>query len=329
MDAFRNFVTLAFTGQLTWLALISVFVSVMLLVFGAMLWLWGGLTPIQRRLKEIAEGAALHDPTTTHREGMFEVRWVAPVARILLPKEEWKQSRLRWRLVRAGYRSSRALNIFLSTKIALAFVIPLFIILPALVLGRMPSSDMNTSVTLLVLSALFGFYLPDVVVIKKSRDRQLSFIEGFPDAMDMLVVCVEAGLGLDAAIQRVGSEMMVSHPDLATEFSLVSLELRAGKSRDEALRSLADRTGVEEVRSLISILIQSEHFGTSVAQALREHATEMRTLRIQKAKERAAKLPVKLIFPIMFFIFPALFLVILAPALVRIYTGFIQTMGGG
>lgn len=328
MDTIRGFIALAFSGQLEWLALVSVFISTMLLFFGMMMWLWGGLSPVQRRLKQIAEGPS-YDHEKSGREGRFEVRWAAPVAKLVLPREEWKKSRLRWRLVRAGYRSDSALHLFVTSKVVLAFVLPLLVVLPVLILGRAPNTEMATSVTFLVMAALIGYYIPDLLVMKKASDRQLLFVEGFPDAMDMLVVCVEAGLGLDAAIQRVGKEMIASHPELASEFGLVSLEMRAGKSRDEALRDLSERTGVDEVRSLTSILIQAEHFGTSVAQALREHASEMRTLRIQKAKERAAKLPVKLIFPIMFFIFPALFLVILAPSAVRIYIGFIQGMGGG
>jgi tight adherence protein C len=133
---------------------------------------------------------------------------------------------------------------------------------------------------------------------------------------------VEAGLGLDAALQRVGKELHSSHPELSTELQLLTLELRAGKGRADALRALAERTALDDVRSLTSILIQAEHFGTSVAEALRQHSNEMRTLRLQRARERAAKLPVKMIFPILFFIFPALFLVVLAPSIVRIYLAF-------
>jgi len=180
----------------------------------------------------------------------------------------------------------------------------------------------STVILLFAATGIVSFFLPDFFLDRKASKRRLAFEEGFPDAMDMLVVCVEAGLGLDAAIQRVGKEMVASHQELAVEFSLISLELRAGKGRAAALRSLAERTGLDDVRALTSILIQAEHFGTSIAEALREHSNEMRTLRLQRAKERAAKLPVKLIFPIIFFIFPALFLVVLGPALVRIYIGF-------
>jgi tight adherence protein C len=181
----------------------------------------------------------------------------------------------------------------------------------------------------MVLSALFGYFLPDIVTYQQKKTRQLLFTEGFPDAMDMLVVCVEAGLGVDAAIVRVAQEIGNSHPELATELHLVSLELRAGKTRQQALHALGDRTGVTQVKSLVALLVQAEHFGTSIARALREHAVEMRNVRMQTAREKASKLPVKLIFPLVFFILPALFLVILAPAAIRIYLGFIVGTGSG
>ena len=188
--------------------------------------------------------------------------------------------------------------------------------------------DQKFSLTVLLPLAILGFYVPDIYIHRKVRNRQLCFVEAFPDAMDMLVVCVEAGLGLDAAIQRVGREMTGSHPELASEFNVRRLELRAGKSREDALRSLADRTSVADVQSLTTLLIQAEHFGTRIASALSEHSTEMRVKRIQRAREKAAKLAVKLIFPILFFIFPALFLVILGPAIVQIYKGFSAVTGG-
>jgi len=189
-------------------------------------------------------------------------------------------------------------------------------------IGTLATASSTTIITLFAATGIVGLFLPDFFLERKASKRRREFQEGFPDAMDMLVVCVEAGLGLDAAIQRVGKEIVSSHPELGVEFSLVSLELRAGKARADALRALADRTALDDVRALTSILIQAEHFGTSIAEALRQQANEMRTLRLQRAKERAAKLPVKLIFPIIFFIFPALFLVVLGPALVRIYVGF-------
>lgn len=324
MDTILGFLRFLYTGNIAPYAMFFVFVATVALFSGLMLWLLGGKDVVRRRLSEIAGEHDLSQKNEIHREGVFNIRWTQPIAKAVLPREDWKRSRLKSRLVRAGYRQERALHIFLASKVILGFAVPILLAMPVLILGKMPALQPTVSVSLLVLSALIGYYLPDGYMDRASRERQLRFTEGFPDAMDMLVVCVEAGLGLDAAIQRVGREIAIAHPELADELSLVSLELRAGKSREEALRSLGERTGVEAVQSLASLLIQAEHFGTSIASALREHAEEMRTLRLQKAREKAAKLPVKMIFPIMFFIFPALFLVILGPALVRIYAGFIS-----
>jgi tight adherence protein C len=324
MDIILGFLRFLYTGNVGPYAMFFVFVATVMLVSGLMLWLLGGKDVVRRRLSEISgEHDELHK-NETRREGAFNIRWTQPIAKAVLPREDWKRSRLKSRLVRAGYRQEKALHIFLASKVILGFAVPILLAMPLLIMGKLPSLQPSVSVLLLVISALIGYYLPDAYLERASRERQLRFTEGFPDAMDMLVVCVEAGLGLDAALQRVGREIAIAHPELADELSLVNLELRAGKSREEALRSLGERTGVEAVQSLASLLIQAEHFGTSIATALREHAEEMRTLRLQRARERAAKLPVKMIFPIMFFIFPALFLVILGPALVRIYTGFIS-----
>jgi tight adherence protein C len=300
----------------------SVFLFVVVTIAGLALWLMSGVSPVERRLREIAEGNSLSSHET-HTEGAFNVRWVEPLVKLVEPEDGWESSTLKSRLVRAGIREPKAINYLVAIKILAAFVLPLLILAPFII---SPTTALSAAKIALLVSAggLVGLYLPDFILERKAKQRTLAFEEGFPDAMDMLVVCVEAGLGLDAAIQRVGSELNISHPELANELKLVSLELRVGKGRADALRALADRTALDDVRSLTSILIQSEHFGTSVAEALRQHSNEMRTLRLQRAKERAAKLPVKLIFPIIFLIFPSLFLVVLGPSVVRIYLAFTQ-----
>ena len=152
------------------------------------------------------------------------------------------------------------------------------------------------------------------------RDRRKDMIvKGFPDALDLLVVCVEAGMGLDAAINRVAEEIRLSSPVLSDEFRILNLELRAGKARADALRNLGVRTDVEEVRNFATLLVQTDRFGTSVAQALRVHSDAMRVRRYQKAEELAGKLPVKLMVPLIFFIFPAIFVVVIGPAVIQIY----------
>ncbi len=300
----------------------SVFIFVVVTIGGIAVWLLTGVSPVERRLREIAEGN-LRSSHIEHTEGAFNVTWMEPLVKLVEPAEGWESSTLRKRLVKAGVREPKAINYFIAAKVAGTFLLPLLILLPFIL---SPTTALTTPTIGMFVAAggLIGLYLPDLYMDRRAKGRSLAFQEGFPDAMDMLVVCVEAGLGLDAAIQRVGKELQVSHPELSTELKLVSLELRAGKTRADALRSLAERTDLDDVRALTSILIQAEHFGTSVADALRQHSNEMRTLRLQRAKERAAKLPVKLIFPIIFFIFPALFLVVLGPSVVRIFLAFTQ-----
>ncbi len=170
-----------------------------------------------------------------------------------------------------------------------------------------------------LLAALFGFYLPNFYLKLKTMRRKEEIQRGLPDALDLMVVCVEAGTGLDAAIQRVGEEMKFSNKALSEEFHLLILELMAGKARRDALRNLALRTDLEDINSLVTLLIQTEQFGTNIGQALRVHSDSMRTKRYQKAEEVAAKLPVKLIFPLILFIFPSIFVVVLGPAAIRIF----------
>ncbi|ATX79923.1 tight adherence protein C [Mariprofundus aestuarium] len=306
-----------------------VFIATALLFFGLFTWLMGGMTPLQRRLNAIEhpeEVAAQEDHD--QREGRFFVRIAESASNMVIPDQGWADSAMKMKLVRAGYYAPRAMRIFIGNKVILGLLIPAVIIIVAIMVGYSPAAGNLYVIMLLVLAAILGYYLPDFIVIRRINKRRLDFAESFPDAMDMFVVCVEAGLGLDAAIQRVSEELRHSHAVLAGEFSVVSLELRSGKSREEALRALAERTGLDEVHELVTLLVQADHFGTSIAEALRTHAKEMRQLRMQRARERAAKLPVKMIFPIILFIFPALFLVILGPAFIRILEGF-KGMGGG
>ena len=175
-----------------------------------------------------------------------------------------------------------------------------------------------------VLCALFGFYLPDIWLRQKTDKRKEKVLNALPDALDLLVVCVEAGMGLDSAIYRVAQETKLNHPELSDEFQLINLELRAGKQRKDALKNLALRTNLEEINSLVTLLIQTDQFGTSLADALRVYADSFRTQRYQRAEEKAAKLPVTLLFPLVVFIFPALFVVLLGPAAISIYNALLK-----
>jgi tight adherence protein C len=166
---------------------------------------------------------------------------------------------------------------------------------------------------------VIGFYLPNLWLSLRISSRREQLLVGFPDALDLLVVCAEAGMGLDAAIKRVGDEVKLSSKVISDEFKVLNLELRAGKSRRDALKNLALRTDLDDINSLVTLLIQTDKFGTSVAQALRVHSESMRAKRGQRVEEMAAKLPVKLLFPMIFCIFPVLFLVTIGPALIQVF----------
>ncbi|MES9899106.1 MAG: type II secretion system F family protein [Sedimenticola sp.] len=305
------------------LIMLLVALSVALLVYTTSLWMGRRDALIDARLRRLTTGEG---ERLVHQEqqGAFSVTWIEPVGKLILPQKGWRKNRLIKKLVVAGFRGHKTLYFFLFTKMVLAS----FLVLTCLFIYPFitdPLKAISPYVTLgfVVVVALFGFYLPDGYLDHRIQRRQTTLQESFPDAMDMLMVCIEAGMGLDSAINRVGEEIVFSHPQLGTEFRLVGLELRAGKERESALRSLADRTGLEEIESFVAVLIQAEQFGTSIAKTLRDFSNEMRTKRIQIAQEKAAKLPVKLIFPVLLFIFPALFLVIFAPAAVQIYKALI------
>lgn len=270
------------------------------------------------------QDSSLQRGGSPHQEGEFLVKWLQPAGEMILPQQEWRRSGIKRQLVFAGYRQTKAIYAFLGAKLFTALALPLLAITATTFSGNYPMLFQWTGFLLVGVSAAIGFYLPDLVLGQIIKRRRKDFVESFPDALDMLVVCVEAGLGLDAAIGRVSRELRHSHPGLAGELSLIGLEVRAGKTRREAFQSLAERMEIEQVRGLATIIIQAERFGTSIGTALRNFSEEMRVERIQRARETAAKLPVKMIFPIMLFIFPALFLILLGPAIVQMTTGFSQ-----
>jgi tight adherence protein C len=231
-----------------------------------------------------------------------------------IKKDSTKAKELKRQMVQAGIYSERALSIFLGMKVGLPLALPILGV--PMLWGR----GINKILMVGIAYALFmaGYFLPTLILGRLRENRQKKIRTALPDALDLLVVCVEAGQGLNAALKRVSDDFMVSCPALAQELNLVNLEINAGLEREQALRNFADRTGVEEVASLCSILIQSDRFGTSVATALKVQSETVRTTRRQKLEELAAKTPVKLIFPLLLFIFPAIMVVILGPAVIRV-----------
>jgi tight adherence protein C len=242
--------------------------------------------------------------------------WIAPFMGNANRSDQWLTSPLRIRLSNAGLNKPAMLLYFIAAKPLLACALPLtmFVLLttyPAVI----PWSLIWLAV---VISALLGYFLPNGILDRMVAKRQHELFMAFPDALDLLRVCVEAGLGLDAAIKRVGQEIQLESHALAQEFSLLGLELRAGASRNNALRNLALRIGLEDINSLVSMLIQADRFGTSMADSLRVHSESLRSKRRIKAEEAAAKLPVKILLPLIFCVFPSLLTVLMGPAVINI-----------
>jgi tight adherence protein C len=224
------------------------------------------------------------------------------------PRSPKELGTLRLRLVQAGYRRDEALTIFFGIRVV--FALAMFALFSS-------SLIVKPNVAFALAGMGVGYVLPSMALARMAKRRQHRIRLSLADALDLLVVSVEAGLGLDQALQRVGSELAFAYPDLADELRLINLELRAGKSRAEALRNLAERTGVDDLNSLVTMLIQTDKFGTSVAQSLRVYSETLRTKRRQRAEEAAAKTGVKMVFPLVFCIFPAIWVVTIGPAAIK------------
>lgn len=229
-------------------------------------------------------------------------------------------------LITAGYRSGKASVFYTGAKLLLAVVAVVFVaMIPVKALGFPTATNV---IFYYLLAATCGYYTPALWLKRGIAHRQDDLQRAIPDALDLMVVCVEAGLGLDQAIARVGEDVKNAHPALGDELNILALELRTGVQRQEALRNLAHRTNLDEVKNLVAILVQTDRFGTSIGQALRVHAESMRTTRRLRAEELAAKLPVKLLFPLIFFIFPSMFVVTIGPAIIRIVRVLFPAMAG-
>lgn len=309
---------------------ILVFVTIVLFSLGGYLYLGyrNEQKNLSRRVSEIGEETHEEGATGGFRKPQrYLVRIFWSLGGLLKPKNEEELSRLRKNFLKAGYRSENAPVIFLGIKLFLAILFP--VLFP---LTRLWTVRTFTSLEFMfapVLFALIGFYLPDLWLYLKIKHRQEKILEGFPDVLDLMVVCVEAGNSLEAAINRVGEEMKLNNKVLSEEFKLLSLELRAGKARQSALKNLALRTGLEDINNFAAMLIQTERFGTNIAQALRVHSDSMRTKRSQRAEEIAAKLPVKLASCLIIFILPSLFVTLLGPMVIRIFRELLPILKGG
>jgi tight adherence protein C len=246
-----------------------------------------------------------------------------PLARQLVPFNIAELSTLRQKLVRAGYMKPSAVGAFYLARLfcAMAFAGIYILLSPALTEKLSPQWMLIAGLG----AVAAGLFLPNMWVRMRRDARAQQYRDGFPDSLDLLVICVEAGLGLDAAISRVAHELRHAHRALAENFELMSLELRAGSSREEAFKNLSERMDIDEVRSMVTLLLQSEELGTSVAEALRIYSDEMRMHRMLRAEAKAMALPVKLTIPLGLFVFPTMIIVILLPVMIRIFTVLIKT----
>lgn len=245
------------------------------------------------------------------------------------PKSVEEVTKLKLLMIQAGYTHPSAGQIYYTVRVILAIGLPLTFLLISPFLSR--SVEVTTLTYSIFVLGLIGLYLPFYWIRYHISTRNRKILESFPDALDLFVVCVEAGLGLDAAFTRVGTQISRAHPVLSSELAIVALELRAGRSREDALRNLADRTGVQEVQSLVTLLIQTEKLGSSISGSLRVYSTELRLKRMQKAEEKAHMLPVLLSVPLVACILPTMITVIMLPGIIRIIRNITPLLksGGG
>jgi len=299
-----------------------VFMSVVFAVMGVFMFIRSRmerrvlLEKIQHDGSPAASGAIDGGASETRSDVSPFVRLSMWLGNLVKPKDENEISKRRLLFLRAGYRQRSVPVLFLGLQLLFAAALPMaFLVLQNLYL-HMPSIYV---LLLAAALALVGFSLPQIWLKLKISSRKEKITEGFPDALDLLLVCVEAGMGLDQAVSRVSIEMEDTCKPISEEFKTFIMEMRVGLTRRDALKNLSARTDLDDVNSLVNLIIQTEKFGSSIGQALRVHSDTMRTKRHQRAEERAAKIPTKLIFPVLLFIFPGMFIVFLAPPLIQLF----------
>lgn len=294
-----------------------VFAAVLMALAG--LYLWLAPTPAKQRLQQFDEQGSGPDWT------LRAARWARPLARLSTPAGPWQESALRLQFLQAGIRREDARLLYFAAKT----VLPLMLAAAAFVAlqgTRVPTLELLAA---LALAALCGSYCPNLLLHLARRRRQREIFEHFPDATDLMLICMEAGLGLDAALARLEREMRLSSPALADELHLMQLELRAGVSREQALRHLALRTGVEEIATFGLMLRQAERLGTSIGDSLRVYSDELRHKRMVRAEEAAARVPTQMLLPLVLCIFPSIVLVVMGPAVIAVVRTLMPLLGPG
>jgi tight adherence protein C len=286
---------------------IVLFLTVVLAVFSFGAAVYAPSSVIGSRLRSLAGGPKLGEPQKPKfKERLQEA--MDPLSKAL-PLSADETSRARTWLIQAGYREQRHLTAYVGSRVLLAVLG---------MIGVIVFTGFNSPLMIVGVGGL-GFFIPRFWLKRKITARQHRITLGLPDALDLTVICVEAGLALDAALMRVGEDLRHAHPELSSELHMVNLEMRAGKPRVEALHGLAERTGVSDIRALVATLVQTDRFGTSIAQALRVHSDSLRTERRQRAEEQAAKTTIKMVIPLVLFILPSLLVVTLGPAMIQLF----------
>ena len=318
-------------GGLTTLMLGLVFIAVMLGVLGVAALF--GRNPVQRRLsgdapRQSTKRKGMEDAPVLRSNRQMESQWdeiLRPIEKYFMDQKDGSQSGLRMRMLQAGFVGPNVVRNYFLIRTLLAIGVPtaFLFFLPMIGVDMSAKKIMITTIGL----ALAGLYLPGIWISSRVDRRQQALGEAFPDALDMMVVCVEAGLGLDAAFTRVGTQIAPAHPILAMELGIVALELRAGKTREDALRNFSKRIGLREVSSFVTLLIQSDALGASIGKTLRVHAEEMRIHRMLRAEEMAHKLPVKMTFPLVTCILPTMFVAVMLPGIISLVRDLMPALG--
>jgi tight adherence protein C len=307
----------------------STFIFITLSVIGLYWLLFRPASAATERLKQMQEGAgsvaaaAAAAPAVTLTEESTPMadlaeRIASPISR-LVPPSAMEARKIQRQLMQAGFRSENAPLIYRALQLISLVSFPAVVAFGTAFMGH----SLSNAVLFILFAFVIGFFLPRFLLTRLIKARQQRVRWGLADALDLMVVSIEAGLGLNAAMLRISEELKNVHPDISGEFELANLEIRVGRERDEALRNLAERTGVDDLRSLVAMLIQADRFGTSIARAVRVFSDSLRTKRRQRAEQAAQKAAVKLLFPLACFLFPTLFIAILGPAALNL----IDTLG--
>jgi tight adherence protein C len=301
---------------------ISTFVCISLGMLGVYWIFYRPQSATTERLKRLGERSASVPVSTVSLVDTVPVsdltqRIASPISR-LLPPSPAEARKLQRQLMQAGYTTTTAALTYRAIQICSLAGFPAMVALACAILAR----PLNSAVFFILCGFIVGFFLPRYVLRRMIRSRQMLVRWGLADALDLMVISIEAGLGLNAAMMKVSSELKDVHPDICDEFELANLEIRVGRDRDEALRNLAERTGVDDLRSLVAMLIQTDKFGTSIARAIRAFSDSLRTKRRQRAEQAAQKAAVKLLFPLACFLFPTLFIALLGPAALQLMDTF-------